>query len=148
VTEQAPVWHYEHGPIGRLMKVGYILLRREMQDLLKASGLTHTQWSALGVLLHSPGITSSELEHILMIERPSVTSLMNGLEKRGLIEKRNDPKDGRSKQIFLTDAGLKLAEQTQHFGMEVEQRVKKAMADEDLEMLKKYLLKMIRALEK
>jgi DNA-binding MarR family transcriptional regulator len=82
-----------------------------------------------------------------MIERPSVTSLMNGLEKRGLIIRRDDPRDGRSKQLFLTDAGEELAEHTKHFGMEVEQKVRAAMSEEDLEMLKLSLLKLIRALE-
>lgn len=147
MTNPTSNWHYEQGPIGRLMKVGYTLLRREMQDLLRESNLTHTQWSALNILKYYPGITSSELEHILMIERPSVTSLMNGLEKRGLIIRRDDPRDGRSKQLFLTDAGEELAEHTKHFGMEVEQKVRAAMSEEDLEMLKLSLLKLIRALE-
>jgi len=148
MTQQTPNWNYDQGPIGRLMKVGYTLLRREMQDLLREYGLSHTQWSALGILLHYPGITSSQLEDILMIEKPSVTSLMNGLEKRGLIVRKEDPRDGRSKQLFLTEAGHELAEQTKHFGAAVEEKVREAMADEDLELLKTGLLKLIGALEK
>lgn len=141
-------WNYEHGPVGRLMKVAYILLRREMQQMLKAYDLSHTQWSALGILLHYPGMTPSEMETLLMIERPSVTSLMNGLEKRGLIVKKEDPKDGRCKQLFLTATGRELAEQTQHFGMEVEQKVRSAMSEEDFNMLRESLLRLIRILER
>lgn len=140
-------WQWKEGPIGRLIKVGFITLRREMQDLLKSSGLTQTQWSALGVIRHYPGITSSELEHILMIERPSVTSLMNGLSKKGFVIRKGDTADGRYKRIFLTETGLLMAEQTQHFANEVEKKVKGSMEESDFEMLKLLLIKMVDALE-
>jgi DNA-binding MarR family transcriptional regulator len=126
------------------VKTSYITLRREIEQLLRPTGLTHTQWSALGVILHYPGITPSQVEQILMIERPSVTSLMNGLESRGLIVRRSSPEDGRTKQIFLTDAGKKLAEETQHFAVGVEERVKRGMTEEELETLRALLVKMVK----
>ncbi|REK56554.1 MAG: MarR family transcriptional regulator [Thermobacillus sp.] len=138
-----PEWQWDQGPIGRLVKTGYITLRREIEQMLRPVGLTHTQWSALGVILHYPGITPSQLEQILMIERPSVTSLMNGLESRGLIVRRSSPEDGRSKQIFLTDAGKKLAEETQHFAVAVEERVKQGMTGEEFAALKALLVKLV-----
>lgn len=136
-------WQWDQGPIGRLVKTSYITLRREIEQMLRPTGLTHTQWSALGVILHYPGITPSQLEQILMIERPSVTSLMNGLESRGLIVRRSSPEDGRSKQIFLTDAGKKLAEETQHFAVVLEERVKRGMTEEEFETLKALLIKLV-----
>jgi Transcriptional regulators len=136
-------WQWDQGPIGRLVKTSYITLRREIEQMLRPTGLTHTQWSALGVILHYPGITPSQLEQILMIERPSVTSLMNGLESRGLIVRRSSPEDGRSKQIFLTDAGKKLAEETQHFAVVLEERVKRGMTEDEFETLKALLIKLV-----
>ena len=136
-------WQWDKGPIGRLMKTGYITLRRELEEMLKPTGLTHAQWSALGVIRHYPGITSSELEHILMVERPSVTSLMNGLADKGLIVRKDHPADGRSKQIFLTDAGEKLAEETQQFAFVIEERVKQGMTEAEFETLKTLLVKMV-----
>lgn len=138
-----PEWQWDQGPIGRIVKTAYITLRREIEQLLRPVGLTHTQWSALGVLLHYPGITPSQLEQILMIERPSVTSLVNGLEGRGLVVRRVSPEDGRSKQIFLTDAGRKLAEETRHFAQIVEDRVKRGMTEDEFETLKALLVKMV-----
>lgn len=140
-------WRWDQGPIGRLVKTGYITLRREIEQLLRPTGLTHTQWSALGVILHYPGITPSQLEQILMIERPSVTSLMNGLESRGLIVRRSSPEDGRSRQIFLTDAGRKLAEETRHFAALVEERVKRGMTADEFETLRSLLIKMVKLFE-
>ncbi|MDF2660320.1 MAG: transcriptional regulator [Paenibacillus sp.] len=141
-------WQWENGPIGRLVKTGYITLRREMEELLAPVGLTHTQWSALSVIRHYPGITPSQLEPILMIERPSVTSLMNGLEGKGCIIRKDHPSDGRSKQIFLTDTGRKMAEDTQHFTAILEERVKEGMTASEFETLKALLIKMVGLFEK
>jgi len=136
-------WQWDKGPIGRLIKTGYITLRREVEELLVPTGLTHTQWSALGIMRHFPGMMPSQLEPILMIERPSVTSLLNGLESKGLIVRKDHPKDGRYKQIYLTDAGLKLAEETQHFTAVIEERVKEGMTADEFETMKALLVKMV-----
>ncbi|TNJ62844.1 MarR family transcriptional regulator [Paenibacillus hemerocallicola] len=141
-------WQWDKGPIGRLVKTGYITLRREVEELLKPTGLTHTQWSALGVVRHYPGITSSQLEHILMIERPSVTSLMNGLANKGLIVRKDHPDDGRYKRIYLTEAGEKLAEETRQFAQVVENRVKERMTEAEFESLKMLLVKMVGIFDK
>lgn len=141
-------WQWDKGPIGRLVKTGYITLRREVEELLKPLGLTHSQWSALGVVRHFPGITPSQLEPILMIERPSVTSLLNGLESRGFIIRKEHPQDGRYKQIYLTETGLKLAEETQHYTTVVEERVREGMTANEFESLKALLVKMVGLFDK
>jgi DNA-binding MarR family transcriptional regulator len=139
----AASWEWSQGPIGRMVKVAYITLRREVEEQLKQIGLTHTQWSALGILSHFPGVTSSELELILMIERPSVTSLMNGLEKKKLILRKHHPDDARYKQIFLTEEGKKIAMETQQLTYLVQDRVKEGFSAEEFETLKELLIKMV-----
>lgn len=136
-------WQWDKGPLGRLIKTGYITMRREVEELLRPLGLTHTQWSALSVIRHFPGISPSQLEPILMIERPSVTSLLNGLASKELIIRKDHPQDGRYKLIYLTDTGLKLAEETQHFTTVVEERVKAGMTADEFQSLKALLIKMV-----
>lgn len=141
-------WQWDSGPIGRLMKTGYLVLRREMEELLRPVGLTHAQWSALSVIRHFPGITPSQLEPILMIERPSVTSLLNGMADKGYILRKDHPEDGRSKQLFLTEAGQKLAGQTEHFASLIEERVKAGLSEEEFAMLRKLLIKLVGIFER
>lgn len=148
LSDQPQDWQWDKGPIGRLVKTGYVTLRREIEEMLVPIGLTHTQWSALGIIRHYPGILPSQLERILMIERPSVTSLMNGLENKGLIIRKGHPQDGRYKQIYLTDAGLKLADETQHFTTVIEERVKVGMTPEEFDSLKTLLVKMVGLFQK
>lgn len=140
-------WKWDQGPIGRIVKIAYSTLRREVEKELKPFGLTHTQWNALGVLHYFPGITSSELELILMIERPSVTSLMNGLEKKQLIVRKNYSGDARYKQIFLTADGEKMATETQYITRLVEDRVKAGFSDKEFETLKNQLIKLVNLFE-
>lgn len=140
-------WQWDKGPIGRIIKTSYITLRRELEELLRPTGLTHTQWSALGVIRHFPGIIPSQLELILMIERSSVTSLLNGLEKKGLILRKDHPEDGRYKQIYLTEEGMRLEEETRDFARQVEEIVKQGMTEEEFETLKSLLIKMVNIFE-
>jgi len=140
-------WQWDQGPIGRLVKTGYITLRRDLEEMLRPLGLTHTQWSALGIILHYPGISPSQLEPLLMIERPSVTSLLNGMARNGLIVRKDHPQDGRSSCIYLTDTGTRLAQQTQHFTSIIEDRVKAGMTEEEFRTLKSLLVKMVRVLQ-
>lgn len=136
-------WAWDRGPIGRTVKIAHITLRRQLEERLRETGLTHAQWNALAVIRHFDGITASQLERILMVERPSVTSLLNGLEKRGLVVRREHPEDGRYKLLHLTEAGRRLAEQTAHFTREIEDRVKAGMTEEEFETLRALLIKMI-----
>ena len=42
-----------------------------------------------------------------------MTNTLAGLERRGLIETRPNPRDGRSKQVWLTDEGRAFRDQAQ-----------------------------------
>jgi len=136
-------WEWNRGPIGRLVKIAHVSLRREMESLLRPLGMTHTQWSALGVLYYYPGLTNSELETILLIERPSVTSLINGMEGKGWVMRKDNPKDARSKLIYLTDSGKALAESTRHFAQLVDEKALRHFTDDEVTTLRKLLEKLI-----
>ncbi|MGD0727988.1 MAG: helix-turn-helix domain-containing protein [Spirochaetia bacterium] len=49
------------------VKQAFMTMRREMEASLRSSGMTLTQWRALGVLLHTPGATHSDLVQRLEI---------------------------------------------------------------------------------
>lgn len=141
-------WEWDKGPLGRLVKVAYISMRRELEGLLRPIGITHTQWSALGIIHQFPGITSSEMELILMIERPSVTSLINGMVNKGMAIRKDHPNDARYKQIYLTDEGTDLALKTQHLTQEVDLKVRDGLSVREYESLKKLLIQVVHTLDK
>ena len=134
-------------PVGRLVKHAHVALRRKLEEQLKDFELTYSQWSALSAIRRAGVVTPSELERILMIERPSVTSLINGLEKRGLVLRRDHPEDARSKQIFLTEAGRLLADRTEYLTRTAEDKALGAMSVEEMETLKRLLIRLAAAFE-
>lgn len=138
-------WELANGPTGRLLKISYTILRKRLAKLARQAGLTHAQWSALGVLYHFPGSTNSDLETILLIERPSVTSLIKGMEQNGWVVRKADANDGRVQRFFLTERGKHLAEETRSFATHVDQEVLSALSHAEVLELRKLLVKVIRS---
>ncbi|MGW6198724.1 MarR family winged helix-turn-helix transcriptional regulator [Kribbella sp. NPDC055110] len=70
--------------------------------------LTPQQAHLLCVLLGGP-LGMTELSRILSIERSSLTSMVDRLERRTLVARTPNPTDRRASQIELTADGLALA---------------------------------------
>ncbi|WP_406050712.1 MarR family winged helix-turn-helix transcriptional regulator [Kribbella sp. NBC_00889] len=83
-----------------------------LQDLYAETsrplGLTPQQAHLLCVLLGGP-LGMTELSRILSIERSSLTSMVDRLERRDLVSRIPNPTDRRACQIELTAPGLALA---------------------------------------
>ncbi|WP_350280846.1 MarR family transcriptional regulator [Kribbella sp. HUAS MG21] len=71
-------------------------------------GLTPQQAHLLCVLLAGP-LGMTELSRMLNIERSSLTSMVDRLERRSLVARIPTPGDRRACRIELTDDGLALA---------------------------------------
>ncbi|MFY3384763.1 MarR family winged helix-turn-helix transcriptional regulator [Paracidovorax sp. MALMAid1276] len=65
-------------------------------------------FSVLSLVAHNPGVTSRELCATLNVLPPNMVGLIAGLEKRGLIERRPHPSDGRAMGVHLTAEGADL----------------------------------------
>jgi DNA-binding MarR family transcriptional regulator len=58
---------------------------------------------------HAPGeITPAELAEKTGVTRATISGLLDGLEKDGLVERKPDPQDRRLIRLYLTQAGDKL----------------------------------------
>lgn len=55
------------------------------------------------------GVMVSEISDALKIARPTVTQLVNSLQKKGFLEKRSDENDKRVVRIHLSEKGIDLA---------------------------------------
>lgn len=80
--------------------------RKVGEDWIRERELTHEQAFALGYLVQNPGAIQRDLADVTRTSAASVSSLLQGLERRGLVERRVE--DGRTKRVFATDAGAEL----------------------------------------
>lgn len=71
----------------------------------EAGQLTILQMKTLGFLAHKQRVQMRDIAAYFQIEMPSATSLINGLFKRGLVEREADSQDRRIVRIVLTTQG-------------------------------------------
>ena len=70
--------------------------------------VTCEQWGVLVNLSHNNGQTQKELAGVSCKDKTSITRLIDGMEKRDLVVRIPDKKDGRQKLIYLTNKGKEL----------------------------------------
>lgn len=86
----------------------YGYAHRESRKLVAEYGLTFTQFEVLEALLHKGPLTVNSLIEAVLSTSGNITVVVRNLEKRGLIERRENPDDGRSFIVCLTAAGREL----------------------------------------
>ncbi|CAN7167654.1 MarR family winged helix-turn-helix transcriptional regulator [Acidovorax sp. Leaf78] len=77
-------------------------------------------FSVLSLVAHNPGITSRQLCATLNVLPPNLVGLIAALERRGLIERRPHPSDGRAMGVHLTPAGAELTAQAEQTAAQLE----------------------------
>jgi MarR family transcriptional regulator for hemolysin len=94
------------------------LLRKRFEQRAKGIGLTRSQWQTLAYLAANEGIQQSGLADILEIEPITLVRILDKLAERGLIERRQHPKDRRIWLLYMRDEALPLLDQMRRLGEE------------------------------
>lgn len=82
---------------------------RRLMDVGSCQKSAPTQQLVLDILAEEDGVTSGVLAEILDMRPSSVTEILNKLESRGEIERREDEQDKRIKRIYITEVGREKA---------------------------------------
>jgi len=96
------------GPEGR---IGYLLrqanqaMRTAIDEEMRLIGTTASQFSLMSVIRHEPGLSGAELADDSMLRQQTTNEIIQILERQGLVERRDDPADRRTRRIYLTNAG-------------------------------------------
>lgn len=72
--------------------------------------LTATQWAVLAKLLERGPCSQNRLGRRTAMDAATIKGVVDRLGKRGLIETRPDPEDGRRLEVALSPAGHALAQ--------------------------------------
>lgn len=95
----------------------WALVRRVMEPKFARTGLSSAQWGVIRALAiaEEDGKTElmpSELSQKLIVRPPSITGVLDRLQRQHLITRRPSETDGRVKLVRLTDTGRELIAQT------------------------------------
>ena len=71
-------------------------------------GITGPQRLVLRIVGRFPGLPAGQLAQILHVHPSTLTGVLKRLERRGLIERRPDPRDARRASLGLTARGRRL----------------------------------------
>lgn len=77
-------------------------------EWIRERDLSHQQSFVLGYLVQNPGSIQRDIAEVSRTTPASVSSLLQGLERRGLIERRTEDGNERSKRVYATEAGAEL----------------------------------------
>ena len=113
--------------------------------ILEPYDLTMTQYKVLKFLLINPPETvrQVDIEEHFYIRNPTVTRVLQNLETKGLIERKINPEDNRSKIICLTEQAKSMEKLLYQLGNEIEETLTSNLTSKDksdlLRLLKKIL---------
>ncbi|MCH9813564.1 MAG: MarR family transcriptional regulator [Epsilonproteobacteria bacterium] len=84
------------------------LMRNNFNDFLKPYDIYTEQYGVLCVLNDQDNLTLSQIAELIYKDKPTVTRLIDSLEKRGFINKSPSPTDRRASLVTMTQKGQNL----------------------------------------
>lgn len=93
-----------------LLMSDHLMIQKALVSSVKDTGLTPGQPKILDYLLHHDGAIQKEIAVFCHIEPASLTVLLNGMENKGYIERKNIGSNRRSLHVYLTGTGKKYAD--------------------------------------
>ena len=90
-----------------LSMANHMMIQKKLMEQLKDTGLTLGQPKVLDYLKDHDGVSQREIAAGCFIEAGSLTSILNRMEEKGLIERKMLNGNRRTFHIFMTEAGKK-----------------------------------------
>ncbi len=105
--------------------------------------LTPEQWIVLVQLWQKDGQSQSALSDLTLRDRPTMSRIIDTMEKTGLVERAVDEHDARSRLVKLTRRGRALEDTLVPLAKELVARLEHGIAESDLETTHRTLSRML-----
>lgn len=108
---------------------------RKFDEAFRPLGINHWQFAMLMGLNVPSGLIISELAHLLVVDRTTITANLKPLERAGFLTIRVDEDNIRSKRIELTQKGLDVLDAALPIWADVNSEIAGAVGKEASETL-------------
>jgi DNA-binding MarR family transcriptional regulator len=117
-------------------------LLTSLQKSFSESGIevTPIQVMLLFFLQQNNGLSLTQISQGLMLENPTVTGLIDRLEKSGYVKRSDHPSDRRVYLVHLTEKGNKVAKKALPIVKKLNEEINKGYSKEEIEDFKKVLI--------
>ncbi len=114
-----------------LIMANQMLVQKILMEELKGSNLTIGQPKILDYLKTHDGSNQKEIAQACFLEAGSLTSILNKMEEKGLVERKVLNGNRRSFHIFLTEKGHQQQALVQNAFQSIEKIALSGISDED-----------------
>lgn len=131
------------GSILSLLKQAWYFSLKSVNDAIAVHGVTTAQIGLLRQLADEPGLSGAELARRLLITPQGVQLALTALERRGLVERKQDPAHRRILQAYLTDEGRAVTSAVLADALEAHAQVFAVLNDDEQHILRELLGRVI-----
>ena len=137
-----------HMNLGLLIRSAHNSMTERFVQNVFNSGLdiSMDQWMILGPIWQLESPSHKELGEICFRDKPSITRIIDSLEKKSLVVRVPDQIDHRIKRVSLTNAGKQLFYDVLPIMEKTREEVRGKIPDEEIEIFKNVLSKIIKNL--
>ena len=109
-------------------------IKRYIASMLRQQGvpLTPEQFMLIDLLWNEGEMTQQQLANQLKKDKNSVTMLVDAIESKGLVVRRQNTLDRRSNTVVLTDKALELKEMAKQKGISILDGMLEGISEEEL----------------
>ena len=120
-----------------LIKQVLLLADKIAYPILAPYDLTPSQYKVIKFLYsNSPAtVRQTDIEKHFLLRNPTVTGILQNLEKNGWIERVQNPDDARSKVISPSQKAVSCRAEMENLGDKIEQELTKALSEEEYSQL-------------
>jgi len=130
----------EYESINFLLRMICQAQRSQMGDALAEIGVYAGQEMFLWHLWQEEGLTQSQLVERMCVQPPTVSKMLDRLEKAGLVERRPDAENNHLSRVYLTEQGNVQKLAVRAIWMNIEQRLTQELSVEERIVLRRLLL--------
>jgi DNA-binding MarR family transcriptional regulator len=131
----------------RSIKRLYLLMNKHIEDELKLYGLARSQFQVIYFIDKSGSLSQKELQQVMQVEPATLTVIIDGLEKKGLLKRAENTTDKRSNVLQLTTEGEKLRKKIPLLHEIIEKRMFRDFSENKKKIGTKLIREMIQNLE-
>lgn len=119
---QASLGHLDN-VLGYVLRRAQVAVFNDFRRTFAGHDLRPTQYAVLSILAENPGMRQGDVSAALGIKRTNFVAVLDELERRGLARRKAVAADRRSRALFLTSEGERLAAEVRKLQDEHEVRL-------------------------
>lgn len=126
-----------------LFQIIGLKLKKRADESIKELGLNAQQGKVIDYIYENQNnhIIQKDLADRFHLRGASITTMLQGLEQKGYIERKIPANNERQKNIYVLPKAVELIEDFQDSFQKVEEEIVQVLTDEEKQVLKKILIK-------